>query len=257
MFESESTPFSMPVMPAGNNSGGMFGGDGWWAIIIFAIIFGWGGFGGFGGNRANSNSGALDNYVLAFATLQRQIDSAAADLKTATTSIGNGICSLGYDQLGQINGVNQNISNVGYNLQNAITTNGYETKSAIQADTVTNMQNANALQSQIASCCCENKQAIAELNYNLATQGCATKQAIADSTKQIIDFLTQDKIATLTAENQNLKFAQSQTAQNGLLTGALAAQTSQLINAINPTPVPAYVVQNPNGCGCGCGYAYN
>ena len=234
----------MPVVPAngnGSGNGGFFGGDGWWAIIIFAIIFGWGGFGGYGGNIGGGSNGAVDGYILAsdFSQVESKIDS-----------VNNGICSLGYDQLAQMDRINQNVSDVGYNLQTAITTSGYETRNAIQQNAIAEMQNANALQRQIADCCCENREAIANLNYNLATQSCETKQAIADSTRSILDFLTQDKIATLTAENQSLKFAASQSAQNGLLTNAMAAQTAQLINAINPCPIPAYVVPNPNSCGC-------
>lgn len=234
----------MPVAPANNtNNGGFFGGDGWWAIIIFAIIFGWGGFGGGGFGGGNIGRGAVDGYVLAsdFAQVESKIDS-----------VNNGICSLGYDQLAQMDRINQNVSNVGFNLQTAVTTNGYETRNAITQQTIAEMQNANALQRQISDCCCENREAIANLNYNLATQACETKQAIADSTKSIIDFLTQDKIATLTAENQALRFGASQQAQNGLLTNAMAAQTAQIINAINPCPVPAYVVPNPNAYACGC-----
>lgn len=237
-----NTPFTMPVAPAnGNGNSGMFGGDGWWAIIIFAIIFGWGGFGGFGGGYSGGQGSAVDGYVLAsdFAQVESKLDS-----------VNNGICSLGYDQLAQMNGINQNVSNVGYNLQSAITTSGYETRNAIQQNAIADMQSANALQSQIANCCCENREAIANLNYNMATQACETRQAIADGTKSIIDFLTQDKIATLTAENQRLAFAASQSNQNGLLTSAMAANTAQIINAVNPCPVPAYVVPNPNGCGC-------
>jgi len=246
MFNS-STPFSMPVVPADSNNNGLFGGDGWWAIIIFAIIFGWGGFGGYGNFGGSGGAGAYDNYVLTsdFAQLDRKIET-----------VNSGICSLGYDQLAQMNGINQNVSNVGYNLQSAITTNGYETRNAIQQNAIADMQNVNALQRQIADCCCENREAIANLNYNLATQSCETKQAIADSTKSILEFLTQDKIATLTAENQALKLTASQTAQNGLLTSAMAANTAQIINAVNPCPVPAYVVPNPNGCGCSCGSSY-
>ena len=74
-------------------------------------------------------------------------------------------------------------------------------------------------------CCCETQNLISnkfcELNYNLADQANGTQRAIADSTRDIIDsqnagtraildFLTQDKIATLQGENQALKFAASQ-----------------------------------------------
>lgn len=224
MFNSNNTPFSMPVAPV-NNNGGVFGGDGWWAIIIFAIIFGWGGFGGYG--FGGGSNGAVDGYVLAsdFAQVESKLDS-----------VNNGICSLGYDQLAQMDRINQNVSNVGFNLQTALTTNGYETRNAITQQTIAEMQNANALQSQLANCCCENREAIANLNYNLATQACETKQAIADGTKSILDFLTQDKIATLTAENQALKFSASQSAQNGYFGTALANQTAAIIDAM--------------GCGC-------
>lgn len=50
--------------------------------------------------------------------------------------------------------------------------------------------------------------------------------------------------------------AASQNAQTGQILADNAAQTAVLRQALNPTPIPAYVVQNPNGCGCnsfGCG----
>ena len=104
----------------------------------------------------------------------------------------------------------------------------------------------------------------------MATQGGEARQAIADSTRQVIDFLTQDKIATLTAENNDLRRAASQDRQNALLTTAMTAQTSQILDAVRPTPVPAYPAASPcglgnwspnvlangyynNGCGCNTG----
>ena len=84
----------------------------------------------------------------------------------------------------------------------------------------------------------------------MATQACETRQAIADSTKSVLDFIVQDKLATLQAENQNLRLAASQAAQN-----------AYLINELKPCPQPAYITCNPftgqyggysNGCGCGC-----
>lgn len=121
------------------------------------------------------------------------------------------------------------------------------------------MQSAvNGLSHQMSECCCGTQRMIergfADTNYNMATQACDTRRAIADSTRDIIDsnnagvrsildFLTQDKITTLTAENQNLKFAASQAAQNAYLVNALR----------DPTPIPAYMVPNPNCCYTGCG----
>jgi hypothetical protein len=47
--------------------------------------------------------------------------------------------------------------------------------------------------------------------------------------------------------------AASQNAQTGQILTDNAAQTTALLRALNPTPVPAYVVANPNGCSCGTG----
>ena len=106
------------------------------------------------------------------------------------------------------------------------------------------------------------------MNYNLATQACETRNTMQSTTRDIIDnanansraildFLTQDKIATLTAENQSLKFAASQSAQNAFITANQEAQTAELIRRLGrDCPVPAYVVPNPNCCyptnACGC-----
>ena len=229
----------------GNNrdNDGMWGNGAWWIVIL--LIFGWGGFGnnGWGGN--GSGNGYTDSAI------QRGFDNQAVVSKL--DGINNGICSLGYDQLSQMNGINTNILQTGFGIQQAI-----------NADTVSGMQNTNAIQStltnmaaQNASCCCETQRQIergfADTNYNMATQACQTRQAIADSTRSILDYLCQDKIATLQAENNDLRRAASQDRQNALLTTAMTAQTNQIINAVNPTAIPAYVVPNPNAYAYGCG----
>ena len=105
----------------------------------------------------------------------------------------------------------------------------------------------------------------------MATQACDTRHAIQDSTRQILDFLTTDKIASLQAENQALKFKASQSEQNAFITANQQAQTAELIRRLGADcPVNAYVVQPPTpvtfpvnacgqffgynngGCGCGC-----
>ncbi len=113
----------------------------------------------------------------------------------------------------------------------------------------------------------------------MATDTCAVQNTIQNATrdllenqnnntKAILDFLTQDKIATLQAENQTLKFAASQQAQNAYIAANQEAQTAELIRRLGrDCPVPAYVVPNPNccygnpvgvsyggnGCNSGCG----
>ena len=225
------------------NNDGMWGDGAWWIAIL--LIFGWGGFSGNGWGCNGAGNGYTD------AAIQRGFDNQTVVSKL--DGINNGICSLGYDQLAQMNGINTNILQTGFGIQQEI-----------NADTVSGMQNTNAIQStltnmaaQNASCCCETQRQIergfADTNYNMATQACQTRQAIADSTRSILDYLCQDKIATLQAENNDLRRAASQDRQNALLTTAMTAQTNQIINAVNPTAIPAYVVPNPNAYAYGCG----
>lgn len=257
MFETNNSPFTMPVIPAAGNgygNNGAFGDGGWlwFIVVIFAIFGGWGG-NGWGGNGSNSS-------YYTDSALQRGFDTQSIIGKL--DGINNGLCDGFYavnnGMLTGFNGVNTNILQTGYGIQQAI-----------NADTVAGMQNANALQAQLAQCCCDTREAIQGVNYNMATNTCALQNTMNNNTRDIIDsqnagtraildFLTNDKIATLTAENNDLRRAASQDRQNALLTTAMSAQAQQIINAVNPTPIPAYQVPNPNvyyGCGCntGCG----
>lgn len=232
---------------------GFGGGWAWWIIIL--LIFGWGGNGfGFGGNRGNGTSDFLDSAI------QRGFDNQAVISKL--DGINNGLCdgfyAMNNGMLTGFNGINTNIMQTGFGIQQAI-----------NADTVANMQNTNAIQSQLANCCCETREAIQGINYNMATNTCALQNTMNNNTRDllenqnanaraILDFLTNDKIATLQAENSDLKRAASQDRQSAFLTTAMQAQTQQLINAINPAPIPAFQVPAPyayagcNGCGNGC-----
>lgn len=136
--------------------------------------------------------------------------------------------------------------------------------------------NLNAMAANQQNCCCDNRVGLAELKYTIATENAADRVAITDGLKDIIanntaqtqailDKLCQleldglkERNAALQADNTALKFAQSQTAQTAQILANNAAQTQALEQFLNPTPIPAYVVQNPNCCGqnfngCGCG----
>lgn len=114
---------------------------------------------------------------------------------------------------------------------------------------------------------CDTQSAIQNVRYDMATQACDTRNTIQNSTRDILDnnnsntraildFLTQDKIAALTAENQSLKFQASQSAQNGYID---AVGNTIIARLQQPSPIPAYTVPAPypyiGGCGCntGCG----
>lgn len=252
MFNTGNCP-SVPIVANLDGNNGNNWNDGswlWFLIVVFAIFGGWGnGFGGFGGG---TNGGVGSE-------IQRGFDNQAVISKL--DGISNGLCdgfyAMNNSMLTGFNGINTNIMQTGYGIQQAV-----------NADTVANMQNTNALQSQIANCCCETREAIQGVNYNMATNTCALQNTMNNNTRDIIDsqqagtraildFLTNDKIATLQAENNDLRRAASQDRQNALLTTTMAAQTQQIINAVNPAPIPAYTVPNPNayayGCGCNVG----
>lgn len=238
MSLSDGTPMmTMPVAPAnGGNSGGFgWGGDGAWLIILFLIfaVFGWGGNGW--GNNGNSG-GVVDGYVLTsdFANVERKIES-----------VNQGLCDGFYQQAQLVNGTNMAMAN-GFAQAELSRSNQ---QAAL-------MQQLNAMQMQAANCCCENRAAIAQVRYDMATQACDTRNTVQNATRDIIDannqnsraildFLTQSKLSDLQAENQGLKLAASQAAQN-----------SYLVSQLRPSPIPAYTVQNPYCCNqyaaCGC-----
>lgn len=238
MSLSDGTPMmTMPVAPAnGGNSGGFgWGGEGsWFIIILFLFAFlGWGN-GGWGNN--GNSGGVVDGYVLTsdFANVERKIDS-----------VNQGLCDGFYQQAQLVNGTNMAMAN-GFG-------NAELSRSNQQAAL---MQQLNAMQMQAANCCCENRAAIAQVRYDMAAQACDTRNTVQNATRDIIDnansnsraildFLTQSKLSDLQAENQGLKLAASQAAQN-----------SYLVSQLRPSPIPAYTVQNPYCCNqfacCGC-----
>lgn len=244
-----SVPLVANIDGNGNNNGWGAEGSWLWFIIVIFAIFGWGGFGnGFGGNGMNGGVGS---------EIQRGFDNQAVVSKL--DGITNGLCDGFYAVQTGMNGINTNILQTGFGIQQAI-----------NADTVANMQNTNALQSQLANCCCETREAIQGVNYNLATNTCALQNTMNNNTRDIIDsqqagtraildYLCTKENADLRDKVQRLELSASQDRQNALLTTAMTAQTQQIVNSVNPTAIPAYVVPNPNayayGCGCntGCG----
>lgn len=225
----------------GGNNGGFWGGDGWWAIIIFAMIFGWGnggwggGFGGGGGINTPAGQGyatrADINEGFMFNDLQRGVSAIQSGICDSTYALNNAI-NAGF------NGVNMAICQQGHNISTGFA----------------------GVQSQLASCCCDIQRGIDGVNYNMATQSCATQRAIADAarditdnananTRQIMDFMVNNQLQALRDENQTLKFAASQSAQNAFITANQEAQTAELIRRLGrDCPIPAYVVPNPNCC---------
>ena len=234
-----------------NNNGNGFGDDGWWIILLFLLGLN----GGWGNGWGNGGGSVREEVAYGF-----DMNGLENGVRGIQQGLCDGFYAMNTGMLNGFSGIQSTLCQGFAGVNSGINTSANDIIQTINADTIANMQNTNAINAgitglgtQLAQCCCdaryETAKGFSDLGYALATQACDTRRAIADSTKDIIDFLTQDKIASLTAENQTLKFAASQQAQNAYLVSALK----------EPCPIPAYMVPNPNCCytprvavGCGC-----
>lgn len=247
----------------GGNNGGGFGGfgEGLWAVIILAMLFGnggfgFGGFGGFGGG--GFINGALTRAELYDGFAMQNIDSAVRGVQQGicdstyalTNAINGGFSNAQMTAMQGFHGVDNAICNLGFNMQQGFNTLGYQQK----------------------DCCCETQRMIergfCDTNYNLSNNTSAIIQAGRCDTDRVIAKLDAieatrqaEKIEALRLENQTLRFQASQANQNAFITANQEAQTAELIRRLRtPEAVPAYVVPNPNCCygnPVGIGYGYN
>lgn len=210
----------------GNGYGNGAWGEWIWIIVLFAL-FGWGGngFGGFGGNAGLSGIATRNDLCESFNfnSLDNAVRSLQSGLCDSTYALNNaiqgGFASTQQTLCQGFNGTQREIANLGYNLQ---------------------------------SCCCDLGRQIDGVKYANAQQTCDLITNQNANTQRILDFLCQEKISGLQAENAQLT---AQLSQN--------AQTNAIVNQLRPCPIPAYITCNPyesaygfgrnnNGCGCGC-----
>ena len=266
---------TMLVQPSGIGGGmgdGFMGGNGWWILILFILLGGWGnGFGGFGGgvdgglypwmnNSQNINNGFRDQMLgTQISGIQNSITSGFGDVATA-------LC-------GGFAGVNASINGA----QNAIAQQLYgnqiaDLERSFAAQTATT-SGLTGIQSQLAQCCCENRAATADLKYTVATEACADRAALNDGVQKIMDKLcaleldgVKNQLASAQRENIGLQnqlnmaaMRESQTAQNAFIQQGFSNEVDQLYNRLNTCPVPTTPVYgrtpiftcNNGGCGCG------
>lgn len=286
------TQMYMPVAPA--YGGGMdgFGCNGdWWLILIILFAFGgWGngGFGGYGGgfgnmyefpwllngqNQINANTDAGFNHAAT--------QSAISGLQNSVTA------GFGDVQLG-IAGVNQNVCQAGAGITAAVNNGFAQAEIANNSRQIANLQQAfanqtamnqgfNSLQTQFATCCCDNRAGLADLKYTVATENCADRTTSTQNTQSILtalnagvqsikDQLCADKIESkndiISQLRSELLYARGQASQD-VQTAAIQAGQRNLANEVEqyvaPRAIPSYIVQNPNCCtntcayNCGCG----
>ena len=275
MFNSTNGGYSLSDIAAvtGANNGGFFGGDGagngWWIILLFLV------FGGWNGNGWGNNGGAGSDDI----SYNFDISGLDNGIRGLTSDTAAGFYGLNTSLLTSNATTATNMLNGFAGVNAAICDANNDILMAINGNTVAGMQNTNALTSIMAQhsadeqlCCCQTQNLInskfADLNYNLASQECDTRRAVQDAerdlienannnTRQILDFLVQDRLSALQSENSALKTQLSQDAQN-----------EYLLSQLRPVANPAYVVANPytgqvypnygfngygyNYCGCGC-----
>lgn len=200
--------YGYPVMPYGNGfgSGFGFGGDGIWAIVLIALLFGNNGWGGFGGNGFNNI--ATTDYISSEFT-QRDVNNGTQSILTSLAS-----------------GFSDQATNT-CNLRSEVLENRYANQLAeatTQRDILmqTNELNTNLLttqlnaQAQLDKCCCD-----------LRAEG-------IENTQKILDVLNQNTIDSLRSEVNDLK---NTITANGIGTS--------IVNQVRPYPIPAYPVSSP------------
>ena len=213
MDNMNNTTGIVPTMPINTGDGFGFGGDGIWALLIFAMIFnnGWMGNG--------NNNLATQDYVASEFT-QQAINNG---FENVNSNLANGFARTN-DNLCDIR---QAVYNTGSGISSQVLENRYAGQlSACQTQrdilTQTNELNTNLLttalqnQAKMDECCCSIKNAIRE-------DGEATRALITSNTIQDLRDQLNDAKNTITA--------------NGI--------GSSIVSQVRPYPVPSYIVSSP------------
>lgn len=273
-----SNGFYMPVAPAygggfGGGFGNGFGGDwGWIILLLLCANGGWGFGGGFGGMGGFGGAYEFPWLLTGQNGINNNTNAGFRDamLQDGITSVRDGIAGISTQLCNGFSGVNAAIAN-----------SAAQAEIAANARQMADMQQNFALQSALASCCCENRLGIADLKYTVATENCADRAALSDglrdvianqtaATQKILDKLCDQELQAERRDNANLRselmYARgqaSQVEQTAALRAAQATTANQLIAELRSCPIPAQPVYGSqpiftcggNNCGvnCGCG----
>jgi hypothetical protein len=146
----------------------------------------------------------------------------------------------------KLDGITNGICN-GFYTANTTALNGFNGIGNQIADSRYAMQN----------CCCETNRNIDALKYSTTQNACDIITASNANTQRILDVLCQDRIQSLrdkvAEKDQMLQTANFQLSQQ--------AQTTSIVQQLQPTPRPAYITASPyqaqmyawnNYGNCGC-----
>lgn len=230
------------------NGGGFGGGNGWWILVILWAL--WGNGNMFGNNRGNGNGGCGDNgggnnvtYNVG-SEVQRGFDTQSIISKL--DGINGGICSLGYDQLAQMNGIDKTVQQTGFNIIQALGQLGIQ-----------DMGSTRDIMALIERIACNEQAAISDLKYTTATQSKDTMTAISQAAQSIIQNANDnyrqmhDEIIGLRMQDMRDQINQKDTIINMMnLKQSQSGQTIDIINGVvnqlRNCPVGTYNVCNPN-----------
>ena len=270
----ENLGTTMLVQPSGGNNG--FGNDGWWIILLLlACNGGWGFGGGFGGGYGNMQLGYDFPWLLngqngINANTNAGFDHAATQnaLNGLSTAVTSGFGDVQNSLCGGFAGVNASINGAQNALAQQMYTNQIADLERSFAAQTASTQGMNAIQAQLAQCCCDNRAATADVKYTIATEACANRQTSTANTQAILDKLCQLELDGYKRENDQLRsqlqFANmqaSQVAQTAELKTAGAVTANNLVSELRSCPIPSQPVygnqpiftcggNTTSGCGC-------
>lgn len=246
-----------------NNNGDMMGmGGGWWILIILLALFGGFGNGGWGNNGRNNSCenggttivtvptggygfgsgwGAFDA-----ASMQRGFDTSGIIGKL--DRLGDGLCSIGYDQLAQMNGIRETVQQTGWSLSQQANQNQ-----------IANMQSYNSLEALISSCCCKVENMVNALGNNIDKAICQTNWNMSQMGRDIQDNCNanarrmEDIVRAgfdgLKEQGYISKIEALQQALSDCNMRSVARDAAQwAVDEVRPSPRPSYNVPNPYCC---------
>lgn len=266
-----------PVYQGGGNGG--FGNDssGWWIILLFLLLIGNNGWGNNGVGNGGGNGGGLYPWM----NQSNQINDGFRDqmLNTTVNGIQQGVNNLSTQLCNCCGDVQMALANGFAGVEQGANARQMANMNQAFAAQTAQAQGFNAVQAQLAQCCCDNRLATQQLQAVVQQENCADRAAVSDgirdiivnntaNTQRILDQLCQDKIDAKNDEiaqlRQELLYARgqaSQDVQTAAIRAGQATTANQLIQEMRSCPVPSMPVygmtpiftcpQN-QGCGCGC-----
>jgi len=146
-----------------NDNDGLGHGGVWWVIVLFLILLGGVGFNRNQTGEAVTEAGLCN--AMNFNDLQNAVGRLSDQNDQQTSQLANGIANLGYEEL----------------------------------------KNINNLQQQISECCCTTQRAIDSVNYNGATNTASINENVTAQVQKVLDAITSNRMAEMQSQIDQLQ----------------------------------------------------